>query len=394
MEDVEVSLNRKVAGRVQCMNTWKNHNVFVTGATGLLGSWVVSELLDREAQVTCLVRDWAARNRLAEDGLLAQTNVVHGELENFTALLRALNEYEIDTVFHLGAQTTVGTASRSALSTFEANVRGTWNLLEACRAYPRMIQRIIVASSDKAYGHHTQLPYTEEAPLQGRFPYDASKACADLIAQSYFHTYRLPLAITRCGNLYGGGDLNFNRLIPGTIRALLADQAPVIRSDGKFVREYFYVRDATEAYLSLAERLLDDRLWGQGFNLGTGTPVSVLGLVDKIRNLMGKTHLEPKILNEARYEIPEQYLDFSKAKRVLGWSPKYTLEQGLRETIAWYKEWLGREGTTRMKEQGNSSAEANLRSEVSEARSRTSNGYSSGLVSAPAGPAQIDTAQT
>lgn len=328
---------------VQNMNFWKNRNVFVTGATGLLGSWMATELLERGARVTCLLRDWVPRSRFVEAGLLNRTNIVHGTLEDLPTLVRALNEYEIDTVFHLGAQTIVDTASRSGLSTFETNVRGTWNLLEACRACPLLIKRIIVASSDKAYGRHARLPYTEETPLQGCFPYDASKACADLIAQSYYHTYRLPVAITRCSNLYGGGDLNFSRLVPGTIRTALQDEVPVIRSNGKFVREYFYVRDATEAYLCLAEHLTDDRLWGHAFNLGTETPVSVLNLVDKILTLTGKTHLGRKILNQANHEIPEQYLDCSKARQLLAWRPRYTLEQGLSETIAWYKEWLNPE---------------------------------------------------
>lgn len=322
------------------MSFWRNRNVFVTGATGLLGSWLVEELLQRGANVVCLVRDWVARSRLVEAGLWAQVSVVRGELEDYTTLVRALNEYEIDTVLHAGAQTIVGTASRSALSTFEANVRGTWNLLEACRVCSRLVKRIVLASSDKAYGEHKTLPYTEDAPLRGCYPYDASKACADLIAQSYYHTYRLPLAITRCGNLYGGGDLNFNRLIPGTIRSVLRNESPVIRSNGKFVRDYFYVRDAAEAYLCLAEQLSKDHLWGEAFNLGTETPLSVLELVQRILDLMGKSPLQPVILNEASHEIPEQYLDCRKAQNLLGWSARYSLEQGLRETIQWYEDWL------------------------------------------------------
>jgi CDP-glucose 4,6-dehydratase len=324
------------------MNFWSHRNVFVTGATGLLGSWLVEGLLERGARVTCLIRDWVPRGRLAEAGLLARVNVVHGELEDYPTVVRALNEYEIDGVFHLGAQTIVGTASRSALSTFEANVRGTWNLLEACRSCQPLVQRILVASSDKAYGHHVRLPYTEETPLRGRFPYDVSKVCADLIAQAYYHTYRLPVAITRCGNLYGGGDLNFNRLIPGTIRSAFQNEPPLIRSNGKFVRDYFYVCDAAEAYLCLAEQMGDDRLWGQAFNLGTETPLSVLDLVQQILALMGKAHLEPRVLNEATHEIPEQYLDCSRARQLLRWASRFTLEQGLRETIAWYQDWLTR----------------------------------------------------
>lgn len=316
---------------------WKKHNVFVTGATGLLGSWLVGELLERGANVTCLIRDWVPGSNLVIARSIERTNVVRGELEDLPVLVRALNEYEIDTVFHLGAQTIVGTAARSALSTFESNIRGTWNLLEACRSCAKLVQRVIVASSDKAYGAHDRLPYTEDTPLQGRFPYDVSKSCADLIAFSYFQTYHIPVAVTRCGNLYGGGDLNFNRLIPGTIRSALDDQAPIIRSDGKFIRDYFYVRDATAAYLELAAKLPDERFLGEAFNFGTETPMSVMDLVKLILELMGKTALVPKILNEASHEIPRQYLDCTKARRMLGWRPRYTLEDGLRETIGWYQ---------------------------------------------------------
>lgn len=323
------------------MSFWKNRNVFVTGATGLLGSTLVGELLKRGAKVTCLVRDWVSGSKLIEEGLIWRANVVRGELEDYAVLLRALNEYEIDTVFHLGAQTIVGTSSRSALSTFEANIKGTWNLMEACKTCPKLVKRVIVASSDKAYGQHDRLPYTEDTPLIGRFPYDVSKSCADLIATSYFYTYRVPVAITRCGNLFGGGDLNFNRLIPGTIRSALQDEPPVIRSDGKFIRDYFYVQDAASAYLQLAERMPEERFLGQAFNFGTETPLSVLDVVYLILRLLGKDHLVPEILNEACHEIPRQYLDCTKARQMLNWKPEYTLEDALLETIAWYKKWLG-----------------------------------------------------
>ncbi len=265
---------------------------------------------------------------------------MRGDLEDLSVLIRALNEHEIDTVFHLGAQTIVGTAARSPLSTFESNIRGTWNLLEACRQVPRLIERVIVASSDKAYGAHDRLPYTEDAPLQGTFPYDVSKSCADLIAFSYWHTYRTPIAVTRCGNLFGGGDLNFNRLIPGTIRSVLLDERPVIRSDGTLVRDYFSVRDAADAYLQLAERLPDEALVGRAFNFGTETPVSVLECVDQILRAMGRTDLKPVILNEANHEIPRQYLDCTRARTLLGWSPRWPVEAALDETIAWYRDWL------------------------------------------------------
>ena len=313
---------------------WRDRAVFVTGATGLLGSWITEALADGGAQVTCLVRDWVPQSRLIQSPVWSQVNLVCGELEDLELLTRILNEYEIDTVFHLGAQTIVGTAARSALSTFESNIRGTWNLLEASKTCSRLVKRIVIASSDKAYGAHDRLPYTEDMPLQGRFPYDVSKSCADLLALSYFHTYRLPVAITRCGNLFGGGDLNFNRLVPGTIRSALRGEAPVIRSDGTLIRDYFYVRDAVEAYLQLTERLPE--LAGEAFNFGNELPVSVSDLVRKILSLMGKNSLEPRILNEANHEIPRQYLDCSKARRLLDWEPRFGLDEGLRETIGWY----------------------------------------------------------
>ncbi len=323
------------------LNFWKNRNVLVTGATGLLGSWMVEELLRLGANVTSLIRDWAPESKLVRSGTVQKINVVRGELEDFSVVLRALNEYEINTVFHLGAQTIVGTASRTPLSTFEANIRGTWNLLEACRECAGLIERVIVASSDKAYGVHDQLPYTEETPLCGRFPYDVSKSCADLIALSYFHSYGTPVAVTRCGNLYGGGDLNFSRLIPGTIRCVLQETAPIIRSDGKFVRDYFYVKDAVHAYLRLAEIIPGNSFAGQAFNFGNERPVSVLVVVSKILELMGKSALRPQILNSAGNEIPKQYLDCSKARRMLAWEPQFTLDKGLGETIQWYREYFG-----------------------------------------------------
>jgi len=322
------------------MSFWSHRNVLVTGATGLLGSWLVEELLNQAANVTCLLRDWVPRSKLVSSGHLDKITVVHGELEDYAVMVRALNEYEIDSVFHLGAQTIVGTASRSPLSTFESNIKGTWTLLEACRACPKLIERIIVASSDKAYGTHEHLPYKEDTPLQGRFPYDVSKSCADLLSISYFHTYRIPIAITRCGNLFGGGDLNFNRLVPGTIQSAFKNEPPVIRSDGKFIRDYFYVKDAVYAYMQLAERLPDERFLGEAFNFGNETPISVFELVNKILNLMAKENLAPKILDEANHEIPKQFLDCSKARQKLKWEPVYSLHHGLKETIAWYKERL------------------------------------------------------
>jgi CDP-glucose 4,6-dehydratase len=320
--------------------TWQRHRVFVTGASGLLGSALVGELLRQSADVTCLVRDWVPSSLLLQPATARRVNLVHGDLGDLDLLLRCLNEYEIETVFHLGAQTIVGTANRSPLSTFESNIRGTWNLLEACRLNPRLLRRVVIASSDKAYGEHKQLPYTEEAPLQGRFPYDVSKSCSDLVALSYFHTYRTPVVVTRCGNLWGPGDLNYNRLIPGTIRSALLDEAPVVRSDGTYKRDYFYVADAVGAYLTLAAQMLDRQLAGQAFNFSNGRPLTVLEVVDTILKTMAKTALRPVILNEATGEIPEQYLDCSKAERILDWTPRFSFEAGLAETIPWYRAQL------------------------------------------------------
>jgi CDP-glucose 4,6-dehydratase len=287
------------------------------------------------------VRDHVPQSRALAGGLLDRAQVVRGELEQHEVVLRALNEYEIDTVLHAGAQTIVGTAARSPRSTWESNVRGTWNLLDACRECRKLVRRVIVASSDKAYGEHAKLPYAEDAPRDGRFPYDASKAAAELVAFSYSHSFGVPLAVTRCGNLYGAGDLNWNRLIPGTIRSILRNERPVIRSDGRYVRDYFFVEDAALAYLALAERLDQPGVAGEAFNFGTETPLDVLSLVTKILALMERPDLEPVILNEATHEIRAQYLDCAKARSRLSWKPRFTLDEGLARTIEAYRRALG-----------------------------------------------------
>jgi CDP-glucose 4,6-dehydratase len=266
-------------------------------------------------------------------------------VEDFATLERAINEHEIETVFHLAAQPIVGVAHRSPLQTFEANIRGTYNLLEACRQHAALVRRVVIASSDKAYGAQPTLPYTEEMPLQGRFPYEVSKSCTDLIAQSYYATYGLPVAIARCGNIYGGGDLNWSRIVPETIRAFLNGTRPIIRSDGTFLRDYIYVKDVSRAYLRLAERLDDPQVHGEAFNFSPEQAVSVLDLVGRMQRLMHCEHLTPDIRNTARGEIHSQYLDASKATRVLGWEPTYTLDAGLTETIAWYTDYLAHEGS-------------------------------------------------
>jgi CDP-glucose 4,6-dehydratase len=287
-----------------------------------------------------LVRDWVPESELVRSGIMQQIRVVRGDLKDQQVLERALGEYEVDTVFHLGAQTIVGIANRNPVSTFEANIQGTWALLEACRRSPA-VRQIVVASSDKAYGTHEQLPYTEDAPLQGRHPYDVSKSCADLITQSYAVTYNLPVCITRCGNLYGGGDLNWNRLIPGTIRSTLAGESSIIRSDGSLIRDYFYVEDGVAAYLELAEQLAARReLIGHAFNFSNEIQVTVLELVREILRLSGREDLAPDVRGEAMHEIPHQYLDATKAREMLSWKPQFTLDQGLERTLAWYSDFL------------------------------------------------------
>ena len=316
---------------------WRDRNVFVTGCTGLLGSWVSQTLAEAGANVVGLVRDHVPRSRLIRERVLDRISVVTGAVEDPLLVERALNEYEVDTVFHLAAQTIVGIANRSPLSTFEANVRGTWNVLEACRRSP-LVKSVVVASSDKAYGAQEHLPYDEAMPLQGAHPYDVSKSCTDLIATSYVRTYRTPVAVTRFGNFYGGGDLNFNRLVPQTIRSVIRGEAPVIRSDGTFVRDYIYIEDAAAAYVLLAERLHEDRaLAGEAFNFSCEQPVTVRDLVDRILRLMGRADLQPRILNEASNEIRAQYLAAGKARLRLGWKPRYSLDEGLVRTIDWYR---------------------------------------------------------
>jgi CDP-glucose 4,6-dehydratase len=320
-------------------NTWQNKNVFVTGCSGLLGSWLTEELIGNGANVVGLLRDYVPQSRIYRDGLVHRINTVSGNAEDYFLIERMLNEYEIEIVFHLAAQTIVPIANNNPLSTFESNIKGTWVLLEACRRNKK-VKKIIVASSDKAYGENTLLPYTEDMPLMGRNPYDVSKTCADLISQMYFYHYGLPVCVTRCGNLFGGGDLNFNRIIPGTIRSVFYGEKPVIRSDGKYVRDYFYVRDAAKAYILLAEKMEDEGIVGQAFNFGNDTPLTVIAITNEILSLMNRADLEPIILDQAKGEIIEQYLSSKKAKQMLGWKPVFSLSDGLQETINWYENYF------------------------------------------------------
>ena len=316
---------------------WQDRPVLVTGATGLVGSWLTRRLVEAGANVVCLMRDWVPQSQLARSRLLEQVNVVRGDLRDRDLLERTIGEYEADTVIHLAAQTIVGVANRNPISTFESNIRGTWTLLEACRRSPG-VKSVIVASSDKAYGEQDVLPYGEDTPLEGRHPYDVSKSCADLIAQTYARTYELPVVVTRCGNFYGGGDLNWNRIVPGTIRSVLRGERPVIRSDGRSVRDYFYVEDGAAAYMLLAQQAhCRPELHGLAFNFSNESEVTVLGLVKRILRAMD-SDMQPEVRNEASHEIPRQCLSAARARRMLNWSPHFTLDEGLQRTIVWYRE--------------------------------------------------------
>ncbi len=318
---------------------WRDRSTLVTGGTGLVGSWLVRRLVEAGADVVCLVRDWVPQSLLVRDRLIDRVKLVRGDVSDQALLERALGEHEVRTVFHLAAQTIVGIANRNPVSTFEANIQGTWALLEACRRSP-LVKQVVVASSDKAYGDQDVLPYDESTPLQGTHPYDVSKSCADLISNAYAVSYKLPVVITRCGNFYGGGDLNWNRIVPGTIRSVVRGERPVIRSDGTFIRDYFYVEDGANAYIVLAEALeANPNLAGQAFNFSNEIQVTVLDLVNKILALMG-SDLKPDVRNEASNEIIHQYLSATKARRDLNWSPLFDLDEGLKRTVAWYKEFI------------------------------------------------------
>jgi CDP-glucose 4,6-dehydratase len=318
---------------------WRDRRVFVTGCSGLVGAWTVRALLGRGAHVVGLVRDQVRGSELVRSGLIQQIDVVKGSVEDYPFLERCLAEYEIQTVIHLAAQTIVGIANRSPLSTFETNIKGTWCVLEAARRCGYK-PHVVVASSDKAYGEQPVLPYTEEAPLDGRHPYDASKSCTDILALTYHNTYQLPVCTTRCGNFYGGGDLNWNRIVPGTVRSVLRGERPVIRSDGTFVRDYFYVKDGAAAYLHLAECMArQPEVVGHAFNFSTEIQVTALQMVERILKVMG-SDLKPDVLGQASHEIKHQYLSAAKARRMLNWAPRFTLDDALGETIAWYRDYF------------------------------------------------------
>ncbi|NDJ36954.1 MAG: NAD-dependent epimerase/dehydratase family protein [Chloroflexi bacterium] len=318
---------------------WQDRPTLVTGATGLLGAWLTRTLIDLGADVVALIRDNVPHSELVRSGTVHEVKSVTGSVTDLDLMCRVFSDYEIDTCFHLAAQTQVGIANRMPVPTFESNIRGTWNVLEAARLWPET-NRVIVASSDKAYGDQAELPYNEHTPLEGRHPYDVSKSCADLIAQSYAHTFDLPVAVTRCGNMFGGGDLNWNRIVPGVMRWAIRGEQPVIRSDGTLRRDYIYVLDVVDAYLTLAEAMVDGAYTGAAYNFGLNRPLSVMEITQHILAISPHPTLEPMVLGEAKNEIKDQYLDSSRAAADLDWAPVYSLEEGLKETLAWYTTYL------------------------------------------------------
>jgi CDP-glucose 4,6-dehydratase len=324
-------------------NFWMGRRVFVTGARGFVGSWLVDRLLALGAEIVALIRDLDRKSIFYWSGAYKKVTTVNGRLEDFNTVERAIVEGEVDTVFHLAAQPLVEVASRSPLATFESNIRGTYHILEACRLHADLVKRVVVASSDKAYGDQLSLPYKESMPLQGVYPYEVSKSCSDLIAQSYAKSYNLPVVIARCGNIYGGGDLNWNRIVPGTIRSCFFGKPPVLRSDGSYIRDYIYILDVIRAYTLLAENAHRKDILGEAFNFGPEKPVDVLEIVYLIQDLMEARTLKPLIQNTAKGEIQSQYLSYEKAKDLLNWNPTYSLTMGLKETIEWYVSYLGRD---------------------------------------------------
>lgn len=315
-------------------------NILITGGTGFIGSWLVKSLIEKKAELTCLIRDSVPESMFFSGGLDSKVNIARGEIDDFSSVERTINEYESEIVIHLGAQAIVGIANNSPMGTFNSNIKGTWNVLEACRLHDKTINAIVVASSDKAYGDQKNLPYTEDSPLQGRNPYDASKSCTDLIAQSYGKTYDMPISISRCGNFFGGGDLNFSRIVPGTIKDAYQGKNPIIRSDGSYIRDYIYVKDAVSSYETLAEKTEEKNFHGEPFNFSNETQLTVLQMTEKILEKMNKKDLKPIIKNEANAEIKNQHLSAKKAREVLGWKSEWGIDNGLDETIKWYTNYF------------------------------------------------------
>ena len=318
---------------------WSQRRVFVTGATGIVGSSLCRWLVDQGAYVAALVMDDDPQSDLMRSGTIKEIAVVSGRLEERDVVERGILQHETDVVFHLGAQTLVGPAHHAPRATFEANIAGTWNLLEACRLHSQLVERVVIASSDKAYGEQN-LPYTEDMPLEGRHPYEVSKSCTDLISTCYAETYGVPVTIARCGNIYGAGDLNWSRIVPGTFRSLLRDEQPILRSDGTFLRDYIHVDDVVGSYIALADHCTKDGVRGQGFNFSNEQPLSVMDIYRACCVAAGKPNVEPKILNKAEGEIKDQYLNAAKARDELGWTSSVSLESGLARAYAWYADFF------------------------------------------------------
>ncbi len=334
-------------GRKQCpveglelTNFWKNKNVAVTGATGVVGSWLVKNLLAQGANISALIYERDPVSELIRSGDISKITCIDGDLRDKDSIFKLVDSVKAETIFHLGAQTIVGTALEDPVETFESNILGTWNLMEVCRSKPTQIKRVLIASSDKAYGTSKILPYSEETPMAGEGPYDVSKSCTDLIARSYNLTYNIPTVIARCGNIYGGGDVNWSRIVPGTIKSLLSGERPIIRSNGKFLRDYIYVEDAVQAYLKMAEAVDSHQAAGEAFNFSRQEPISVLEIYKEICLATVGEYVEPDIQDTAKNEIIDQHLDSSKARNQIGWDSNYTLEQGLQLTVSWYKKYF------------------------------------------------------
>jgi CDP-glucose 4,6-dehydratase len=325
-------------------DSWAGRRVLVTGATGMVGSWLTRKLVDLDAYAVALVCDHDPQSELLRSGTVAHVAVVDGRLEDVDAVERAVVAHDIDTIFHLGAQTIVGTAQRAPRLTFESNIQGTWNVLEAARIHRDLVRAVVVASSDKAYGAQKVLPYVEDMPLQGGAPYEVSKSCTDLLAHSYHTTYGLPVTVARCGNIYGGGDLNWSRIVPGTIRSLIRGEQPVIRSDGTFLRDYLFVDDVVDAYLLLGEASRRPDIAGEAFNFSDESPLTVMEVYERVCAAAGRPGTEPRVLGRAEGEIRNQYLSAAKARERLGWKATHSLDEGLRRTVSWYADLFGVEG--------------------------------------------------
>jgi CDP-glucose 4,6-dehydratase len=324
---------------LEFMSFWSQKKVFITGITGLVGSSLTAKLISEGAIVTGLIIEKDINSELIRSGNIDRVTTVNGDLADSRIISRVLHEGNFDVIFHLGAQTIVGTALADPVNTFETNIKGTWNILEASRLFGKSLKSVVVASSDKAYGTSIKLPYTEDFPLIGEGPYDVSKSCTDLLAQSYGKTYNLPVSIARCGNIYGPGDLNWSRIVPGTIKSLLNNEQPVLRSNGDYIRDYIYISDVVNSYLRLAEKQKTFEN-GSAFNFSTDVPVSVQEIYTEICMAFAGKYIDPRIENSATNEIKAQNLSSEKARQILGWKSEFTLSQGINLTLQWYKTLL------------------------------------------------------